>query len=238
MINQDLKRKLTLYAKDPNLARFLEGQRVSQTVKGEKGDKGDSPIKGIDYFTPSEIQEIIQHVLRQATPIKGKHYFDGAKGEKGERGENGKNGMDGIDGQDGRNISPKEAKMILADLLKEVDLEKFATHKSVKDQFKEYGLSTSKSLEKRLNALQDAVMRNYGGHGGKSGGSSANSIFNEVVSGSGTSFTLANTPVSGSQALYALGQRLTLTVDYTISGANITLINSLLAGSLLADYQF
>ena len=237
MINQDLKRKLTLYAKDPNLARFLEGQRVSQTVKGEKGDKGDSPIKGIDYFTPSEIQEIIQHVLKQATPIKGKHYFDGAKGEKGERGENGKNGMDGIDGQDGRNISPKEAKMILADMMKEMDFDSFATHKSVKDQFKEFGLSSSKSIEKRLNALQDAVMRNYGGHGGKAG-ASANFVYNEVVAGSGTSFTLANTPVAGSQALYALGQRLTLTVDYTISGANIILVNSLLAASLLADYQF
>ena len=139
MINQDLKRKLQLYAKDPNLARFLEGQRVSQTIKGEKGDKGDTPVKGVDYFTPSEIQEIIQHVLRQATPVKGKHYFDGAKGEKGDRGDAGKNGRDGLDGKDGRNITPKEAKMILEDLLKEVDLEKFATHKSVKDQFKEYG---------------------------------------------------------------------------------------------------
>ena len=128
--------------------------------------------------------------------------------------------------------------MILAELLKESGVEQFATHKSVKDQFKEFRISSSKNLENRLNALQDAVMRNYGGHGGKSGGSTNNFVYNEVVSGSGTSFTLANTPIAGSVALYGQGQRLFLTIDYTISGANIMTVNSWLAGEILADYQY
>ena len=61
-------------------------------------------------------------------------------------------------------------------------------------------------------------------------------VDNEIVAGSGTSFTLANVPTVGT-ALYALGQRLTPTTDYTISGANITLVNSLFSGQLLADYD-
>lgn len=61
-------------------------------------------------------------------------------------------------------------------------------------------------------------------------------VDNEIVSGSGTSFTLANVPTVG-PALYALGQRLFPITDYTISGANITTVNSWLAGQLLADYE-
>lgn len=68
-------------------------------------------------------------------------------------------------------------------------------------------------------------------------GSSTSFVDNEVVSGSATSFTLANTPVVGSVHLYAVGQRLTPTVDYAISGTGITTVMSWLAGNLLADYR-
>lgn len=71
------------------------------------------------------------------------------------------------------------------------------------------------------------------------GGSSTNFVDNEIVSGSGTTFTLANTPIVGSQHVYANGQRLTPGVgnDYTISGAVITTVGSYSAGSVLADYR-
>jgi hypothetical protein len=64
-------------------------------------------------------------------------------------------------------------------------------------------------------------------------------VENEVVSGSGTSWTLANTPVSGSVKLWGGGSRLTPGGgnDYTISGATITTANSYPAGSLIADYR-
>lgn len=68
-------------------------------------------------------------------------------------------------------------------------------------------------------------------------GSSGNDIENEIVSGSGISWTLAHTPVTGTVALYGQGQRLYPTTDYSISGANITTFNSWTAGSLLADYM-
>lgn len=64
------------------------------------------------------------------------------------------------------------------------------------------------------------------------------SIDNEIVSGSGTSFTLASTPALGTEHIYGNGQRLTPGgVDYTISGASITTVNSFSAGTILADYK-
>lgn len=69
------------------------------------------------------------------------------------------------------------------------------------------------------------------------GGGGNTFVYNEVVSGSGTTWTLANIPVTGNQAIYANGQRLTPTVDYTISGAAVTTVDSWSAGTVLADYQ-
>jgi hypothetical protein len=64
-------------------------------------------------------------------------------------------------------------------------------------------------------------------------------VYDEVVSGSGTSFTLAHTPVSGTLRLYGSGQRLVPGgVDYTLSGTTITTINSYSATQIRADYNY
>lgn len=62
-------------------------------------------------------------------------------------------------------------------------------------------------------------------------------VINEVVNGSGTAWTLANTPITNTLMLYAEGQRLIPGVDYTIVGAAITTTLSWAGGTLLADYQ-
>lgn len=64
-------------------------------------------------------------------------------------------------------------------------------------------------------------------------------VDNEIVSGSATTFTLANTPVAGSEHIFAVGQRLKVGAgnDYTISGVTITTANSWAAGDLIADYR-
>jgi len=69
------------------------------------------------------------------------------------------------------------------------------------------------------------------------GGSSTVFIDDEVVAGSGTAWVLSGTPIAGSLKLYALGQRLKLTDDYTIAGSNVTTVSSWGAGELLADYR-
>lgn len=188
--------------------------------------------------------------IKSVTPQKGVHYFDGEKGEKGDRGEKGEmgekggvgitgpkgeRGFSGQNGKDGKNVTPKEARLIIMEALKEMNIKDFGgvDESTVAGFISSFEKKSGKSLEKRLNALQDAVMRNYGGHGG----SSATSVFNEVATGSGTAFTLANVPKSGTVTLYALGQRLTPTTDYAISGSNIITVNTWLSGNLLADYQ-
>ena len=63
-------------------------------------------------------------------------------------------------------------------------------------------------------------------------------VENEVVAGSGTSWTLADTPIDGSVKLYA-GTRLIpgVSADYTISGVTITTAASYPEGALIADYR-
>jgi len=62
-----------------------------------------------------------------------------------------------------------------------------------------------------------------------------------TINGSNTSFTLANTPVTGSVHLYKNGQLLTPTTDYSISGSTITMvvapISTPTTDKLLADYR-
>lgn len=69
-------------------------------------------------------------------------------------------------------------------------------------------------------------------------GGATTSVYNEVVAGSGTAFTLANTPTTGNERLYANGQRLTPTVDYSITAAAITTVLSWSAAQITADYDY
>ncbi len=75
-------------------------------------------------------------------------------------------------------------------------------------------------------------------HGGAGSSSSTSTqVYGEVVSGSGTSWTLAHTPDSGTLRLYA-AVRLTVNVDYTLVGTTITTVLSYSSGALIADYSY
>lgn len=59
-----------------------------------------------------------------------------------------------------------------------------------------------------------------------------------TIDGSNKTFTLANTPKSGSVKLYRSGQRLKLNSDFTLSTATITMTNAPEVGeNLLCDYK-
>ena len=73
------------------------------------------------------------------------------------------------------------------------------------------------------------------------GGSSAVTTFNETPSGNidgvNNIFILSNIPATGSLRVYMNGQRLALTVDYTLVGKTITFVNTPISGSIiLVDY--
>jgi hypothetical protein len=60
-----------------------------------------------------------------------------------------------------------------------------------------------------------------------------------TINGSNATFTLANTPITGSLHLYLNGRRQAPTADYTIATATITMINVPATGdTLLADYRY
>lgn len=68
--------------------------------------------------------------------------------------------------------------------------------------------------------------------------STTTGVYNEVVSGSTSTFTLAHTPATGTLRVYAQGQRLLPTQDYTLSGDTITTGDTFTAGQIYADYEF
>jgi hypothetical protein len=59
-----------------------------------------------------------------------------------------------------------------------------------------------------------------------------------TINGANATFTLANTPTTGTLRLYMNGVRQTPTTDYTIATATITMVTAPITGSvLLADYM-
>lgn len=71
------------------------------------------------------------------------------------------------------------------------------------------------------------------------GGAVGEFVNNEIItgSGSGTDFTLDFAPIAGSLQIYALGQRLVPTTDYSVSGTTLTTVLSWEVGDLIADYR-
>lgn len=69
-------------------------------------------------------------------------------------------------------------------------------------------------------------------------GTGGTSVYNEVVAGSGTTFTLAHIPTAGTLRLYARGQRLLPTTEYSLASATITTVLQWGAGDIYADYVY
>lgn len=84
--------------------------------------------------------------------------------------------------------------------------------------------------------MSDSTMRTLSG-------ASGHQIFSETpsgtINGSNTVFTLSQTPVNGSLAIYLNGARQKLTDDYTLSTATITFISAPPSGSnIICDYEY
>lgn len=75
-------------------------------------------------------------------------------------------------------------------------------------------------------------------HGWNYGSPIRNEVPTGTINGTNTNFSLANSPATGSVTLYLNGVRLKPTDDYTISGANITMVTAPVSGdNFLADYS-
>jgi len=218
--------------------------------------KAATPIKGQHYFTPQEIREFAQYV----TPKKGVHYFDGKDGMKGDRGEKGETGEKGDIGEsvDEKKIIKEITDYIIKNAKKDlVPLTLPEVMKHIKKEKLE--MKDIKNMPLNMNDMRwhgsglstvstDATLTGNGTPTNPLSvvGGGSTFVIGELVSGSGTVFTLANMPVAGTVAVYAIGQRQYLynavtnpTGNYTIVGEIITFVDGTTwnANQILADYQ-
>lgn len=180
----------------------------------------------------------------------GKDGKDGKsiKGDKGEKGDKGDTGtaIFGGKGKDGSPDTPEQIVIKLESLEGEDRLDASAIKNL--PEFVQNNYPAVISGKGPLWALQDVDVSGITvGQSIKWDGvrwipftpAGANSsAYNEVAGGSGTAWTLAHTPVSGTLRVYANGQRLIETTDYSLSGTDLTTVLSWDAGTVLVDYEY
>lgn len=64
--------------------------------------KAAKPTKGVDYYTDTEKRQFVSEILKMATPVKGVHYRDG---------------IDGKDGRDGKDADEIDARKVAIDAI-------------------------------------------------------------------------------------------------------------------------
>ena len=202
-------------AKLPGAFAKMDFSGLKDALKGEMGPSG---FQGI----PGPMGQM---------PVPGVHFPIPKDGVPGRPGLNGRNGKDGLPGRNGKDISFNEKEII----------------KKILDQIPKPkdGISSRSSM--RFGGGGDTISAGTGitvttGSDGTkvitNSASSGTAVWNEVVVGATNTFTLANTPTAGTVRVYALGQRLVLTTDYTIAGAIITTVNAWSATQIIADYSY
>lgn len=222
MTNLIKLKRLKTYLKDKDLANFEVQMELSdalhqilvekQGLKGEKGDKGDVGPQGKSIQGPRGPQGIAGP---KGESIKGDR---GPMGPKGEKGDNGLDGKDAIINED--EIVKKvlkqipEPKMGFMPPIPPPPLKIKGAGTQIADAIREINFAGAGVVVSRDSA-EKVLVTIAGG-----GGSFADKEI-PTDNGDGT-YTLAHTPIAGSEHVYWNGQLLTLTTDYTVSGAVIT----------------
>lgn len=219
-------------------------------------------FKGVVDAVASAKKDLESKIDARLSQIKnGKDGRDGKDGKtvigpQGPRGREGKQGktfiaLRGEKGQNGKDGSPDTPEDIVIKL-ESLDGEDRLDASAIKNlpEFVQNNYPAVISGKGPLWALQDVdVVGIVAGQSIRwdgirwipytpSGGGGNTPVYNEVVDGSGTSWTLAHTPATGTLRVYANGQRLTETTDYSISGTTITTVLSWSLGTILVDYEY
>lgn len=202
-------------------------RRVSEMIRVP--EDGHTP-------SPAELRSLILPLI--PAPVPGPEGAPGT-GEKGDPGYSPREGLDYLDVRKHPDhvawIIAKNSKSIAPSIIRHLDPSHIASMLS-KIDFK----SPEGKKLKSFFASGGFNMDDQRWHGaGGSGSSQGIAVSNEIVSGAGTSWSLASVPKLGTQHVYAEGQRLTPGAgnDYVITAGAITTSNSYPAGSVLADYS-
>lgn len=173
----------------------------SLTIPGPEGRPGRTPIRGVDYFTPTEITAIIAAIKEQVP--------DGEKGEKGEDGKGGEKGNPGIDAvapiRDVDYWTKEDREYIIQEILQRIPKDEFDKESFAQEILKripaptKVGLNDVEGLPKTLTDLNELLKR--GGYRGGGGRVLAGANITVVQNGDG-SFTVTALP-GGIQQLAA-----------------------------------
>lgn len=225
-----------------------ELEKEIATTFAEVSQSTDASFSLIKKETLSQIQKALKEQEQGMSFIydKVRKLKNGKKGDKGDRGRPGK-GIKGDKGDDGSPDTAEQVREKLETLTGEERLDASAIKNlpEATEKITKHVIGTSHALWNHMDVDVSGITT------GQSikwdglrwipftpvGGGST-SVYNEAPSGSGTSWTLAHTPDANTLRLYANGQRLIPTTDYSLSGATITTVLSWNSGTLTADYNY
>lgn len=231
-------------SQDPSLAmnRLLTQRAMAEAIGKMAMMKGDAPIKGVDYFTPAEIEQIAQYVRSMVKDGEKGDKGDSIKGEPGIKGDTPILGVHYWTDQDKKQMAKEAAKLVKLPKSPTIDEIVASLPIAAKEPVTWDLIADAPKLTDLQGLIGFLKRGGFRGGGSSTSSSSGTNVYNEVVSGSGTAWTLAVIPTPGTVRLFANGQRLIPQAgananDYSISGANITTVDSFTAGTLLADYS-
>jgi hypothetical protein len=180
---------------DPSQMALLEALKQSPILKGEDGY---TPVKGVDYFTEDEINQVADYIQSNVKPGP-----QGPKGDRGEMGPDGYTPKKGVDYVDGKNgyipvkgvdyFTPSDKAEIVSDTIKAIkipDTPKAADIvKQVQDQLKK---ETKPLHLQDINGTKELIeFLKLGGYRGGGGNSNITGLIqagtNITITGSGTS---------------------------------------------------
>lgn len=151
-----------------------------ETINGElglgvdyyKGEKGDTPIKGVDYLTPDDVKEISDKVLekveagtkgedgKSAYQIALDEGFEGSETEwlaslKGADGRNGIDGINGTNGKDGTNGINGKTPVKGVDYFTQAEIQQIENNAAAKVDLSDYTKSADLSTVATSGSYND-----------------------------------------------------------------------------------
>lgn len=206
--------------------------KILSSVQVLRGEDGYTPIKGKDYFTDAEVQEILDIVAQKISTFER-----GLKGEKGERGVKGEQGPAGKDGYDGYTpqvgvdyYTKKERDELLKQIVAGIPAPKDGTSPNIEEVAKAtVALINTNPDQEFVTVKQLTEFLRRGGFRGGAGtvSSTTQTVYSDTVSGTidgvNTVFTVAST-INTAFSLYLANSVYQPVVDFTTSGTTITML--------------
>jgi hypothetical protein len=228
---------------DAKLASVKDGYTPKKGKDYFDGKDGKTPVAGVDFPLPkngedgkdANIEEVVKLAVEQTIP----KVLTEIEKQMPTLGESVRNGLELLQGDKRLNV-----KMIDGVTEHIVDV-------LTKHSYSGGGGSALQVLQSGNLKIQSANAINFKGTGAPTvsidskgitqldfPGSGGSLSYDEIVAGTGTTFTLAHTPITGTVRVYSRGQRILPTINYTLVGAIITTVDTLSAGDITADYNY